>query len=206
MTINPFGFSVVSIHAPTRGATIVTERLCRDKSCFYPRSHEGSDVMTNETENTQNVSIHAPTRGATMVKERLCRDKSCFNPRSHEGSDAPSVLSYAITGTFQSTLPRGERLTAHFVNSVLKVVSIHAPTRGATSHPLLHIQHGIVSIHAPTRGATKIAIFIFRVYNKFQSTLPRGERRKIPSLSLFHVTVSIHAPTRGATRTGERVP
>jgi len=56
------------------------------------------------------------------------------------------------------------------------IVSIHAPTRGATFY---HFSLGVfflVSIHAPTRGATE-------------------------ALSLFEAQaiVSIHAPTRGAT-------
>ena len=77
-------------------------------------------------------------------------------------------------------------------------VSIHAPTRGATSADkkgdfLIEFQsthpHGVrllvrldvkkkkrVSIHAPTRGATKYASWLNRL-----------------------TIVSIHAPTRGAT-------
>ena len=54
---------------------------------FNPRSHEGSDTLTNSGEDAStNISIHAPTRGATCCRYSV---KSCLG--------------------FQSTLPRGER-------------------------------------------------------------------------------------------------
>ena len=55
-------------------------------------------------------------------------------------------------------------------------VSIHAPTRGATSVTVFIDIESLVSIHAPTRGAT------------YDGLLPFPE-----------LVVSIHAPTRGAT-------
>ena len=142
---------VVSIHAPTWGATIVTQRLhlplqfqsthprgvrpytahgCRMYRCFNPRTHVGCDDYQ--------VSV--------------VRNLDRFNPRTHVGCDK------AYIGQFDNTL-----------------VSIHAPTWGATTtffirvilckfqstHPrgvrqrndgFLHIMR--VSIHAPTWGAT----------------------------------------------------
>ena len=78
-------------------------------------------------------------------------------------------------------------------------ISIHAPTRGATrvcglyrilnhdfnprSHegsdylPVTVSGGNAISIHAPTRGATLVVLLLSR-YSRFQSTLPRGERRK----------------------------
>ena len=77
----------------------------------------------------------------------------CFNSRAHEGRDH---------GLFRA--------------SVEQLVSIHAPTKGATL-----IRSGVVffprvSIHAPTKGATGIT-----------------------TLRLAAGLVSIHAPTKGAT-------
>ena len=168
----------VSIHAPTRGATIgeflavlilgafqsthprgvrlwwpvcVTRPTCS----FNPRTHAGCDGgQTITVGDTGVVSIHAPTRGATR----------------------PAATSINTT-TFQSTHPRGVRLATPDIvlsdigfnprthagcdlhNSCHKGrderVSIHAPTRGAT-HPLRYSGHQPrVSIHAPTRGATR---------------------------------------------------
>ena len=54
-----------------------------------------------------------------------------------------------------------------------------------------------VSIHAPTWGATKI-VALSDKYVKFQSTRPRGARRRAAHAGLCR-QVSIHAPTWGAT-------
>ena len=83
----------------------------------------------------------------------------------------------APVGRFRSTPPREGRLLINDRRHVGWTVSIHAPTRGATTRPRrIDLDVG-VSIHAPTRGAT----------------LPH----RFPSTSAM---VSIHAPTRGATR------
>ena len=121
---------------------------------FNPRSHEGSD---------------APRNGRTATG-------TYFNPRSHEGSDADGLKRMDCTG-----------------------ISIHAPTRGATAgsrsgtsrynnfNPRSHegsdvnsppsISFHKISIHAPTRGATILPGLVFYI-KLFQSTLPRGERRR----------------------------
>ena len=76
---------------------------------------------------------------------------------------------------FQFTRPQGARLLSS--PCPLRVsVSIHAPTRGATSCSNTVTLPGFVSIHAPTRGATLCALS-----------------------SAWQQSVSIHAPTRGAT-------
>ena len=57
-----------------------------------------------------------------------------FNPRSQEGSDKSGGVQDLWQKIFQSTLPRGER---HYIDKdvVLVVyISIHAPTRGATTN------------------------------------------------------------------------
>ena len=59
-------------------------------------------------------------------------------------------------------------------------------------------EDGLVSIHAPTRGAT-FAVKKTGDIKRFQSTLPRGERLGHVDKRLVVVIVSIHAPTRGAT-------
>ena len=80
-------------------------------------------------------------------------NKRSFNPRSHEGSDQTCMSPC-------SPVP----------------VSIHAPTKGATCLSRSAVSESRVSIHAPAKGAT-----ICRGYKwesrKFQSTLPRRERR-----------------------------
>ena len=146
----------ISIHAPTRGATALCNSGVFKITYFNPRSHEGSDIKSAVTFIQQTISIHAPTRGATSSKY-CCR----------------------ATIRFQSTLPRGERLSTspYGVNllidfnprshegsdlkraniQIFRVISIHAPTRGAT-HIMPPSADFIeeISIHAPTRGATHV--------------------------------------------------
>ena len=122
---------MISIHAPTRGATIPECMTATTQMHFNPRSHEGSDANARERARRQNISIHAPTRGATIKKLPKRDQSSDFNPRSHEGSDIEGGVGVGVTSdfnprshegsddvkpwvdgwsdTFQSTLPRGER-------------------------------------------------------------------------------------------------
>ena len=81
------GPSVISIHAPTRGATSKAVGCASTKSNFNPRSHERSDKHQQ--------SCH-------------CR-YSHFNPRSHERSDLAFTHCLSACDIFQSTLPREER-------------------------------------------------------------------------------------------------
>ena len=121
------------------------------------------------------VSIHAPAKGATIAigKPTLCT--ICFNPRSREGSDDR----------------RGGV-------SVGAAVSIHAPAKGATFTVAKKAYFAVVSIHAPAKGATR-AVECCERSPRFQSTLPRRERRYYRGISSRSLLVSIHAPAKGAT-------
>ena len=146
-------------------------------SGFNPRSREGSDVVIfggvawmllfqstlprGERPKTLNffthiraVSIHAPARGATVSRCWKARPGRCFNPRSREGSDASKGRQRHRRRTFQSTLPRGERLLMLSLVASILSVSIHAPARGATRNVDGYWRVDDVSIHAPARGAT----------------------------------------------------
>ena len=149
----------ISIHAPTRGATPSWETCTERGKYFNPRSHEGSDLkLSFEFGFLFKFSIHAPTRGATV--------------------SAIIVIHRVIA--FQSTLPRGERLLIAIFIIVPSFISIHAPTRGATVHIGGIIAWELISIHAPTRGATVNKMRQLLGKQRFQSTLPRGERRRQP--------------------------
>ena len=124
-----------------------------------------------------------------------------FNPRSYKRSDNYQHNLLRRNPIFQSTLLQEERRLPTLIWDIFIIISIHAPTRGATFLRCLcrilqsnfnprsykrsddELQKYInmrefISIHAPTRGAT--------LY------LPIGG---------FHLPISIHAPTRGATCT-----
>ena len=122
-----------------------------------------------------------------------------FNPRSHAGSDTAVRCVRRYPLAFQSTLPRGERLRAFRVVVHCWCISIHAPTRGATSevvvqavrdwhfNPRSHAGSDLaVSSSTARRGdfnprshaGSDLDIKTIQIKTGgFQSTLPRGERR-----------------------------
>ena len=123
------------------------------------------------------ISIHAPTRGATTFPGTFRSTYNYFNPRSHEGSDMIAPYDWQLLQVFQSTLPRGERHGSSQFSGMPVVISIHAPTRGATHGSANQYKSNLI----------------------FQSTLPRGERRLDTKAMKCNNKISIHAPTRGAT-------
>ena len=101
---------------------------------------------------------------------------SGFNPRTHTGCDTIKAMRKRKRYRFQSTHPHGVRRTQIILILMCNDVSIHAPTRGATTSGANVGSATVVSIHAPTRGAT---LFYAgdTIDNKFQSTHPHGVRQ-----------------------------
>ena len=125
---------IVSIHAPTQGATGShwSDRLFYWS--FNPRSHAGSDAM-------HNVFFY---------------EYRSFNPRSHAGSDDHTgKYPGSVVGSFNPRSHAGSDVKLHMFPASTGV-SIHAPTQGATAAE-------------PKRDPAPI---------RFQSTLPRRERRR----------------------------
>ena len=162
----------VSIHAPTRGATPQGGHAGGDLG-FNSRAHAGRDVTGCEPVSEGCEFQFTRPRGARLAQLALGVGQSGFNSRAHAGRDVDN--SDLKTGLqFQFTRPRGAR------------------QRGLR----VRARPG-VSIHAPTRGATSFAIRPLPLY-LFQFTRPRGARlRGMNTEQIFEV--SIHAPTRGAT-------
>ena len=130
--IDEAGISLISIHAPTwgatnavyRGANRVNEfqsthprgvRHCprlskRNVEDFNPRTHVGCDTCKYGRMGIRpDISIHAPTWGATAELIQLWEKPVNFNPRTHVGCD--------------------QGLNKLMVDIE---ISIHAPTWGAT--------------------------------------------------------------------------
>ena len=144
-----------------------------------------------------------------------------FNPRSHERSDLITRFSFVSITHFN---PRSHERSDSFrlrTGTATSKISIHAPTRGATLCGYAAKGSSQISIHAPTRGATWPDIAFLTSF-RFQSTLPREERRwcyrrqarpqrnfnprsheRSDDVCNYDVPcrdcISIHAPTRGAT-------
>ena len=98
---------------------------------FNPRSHERSDAITREITALTQISIHAPTRGATLgwnLYNRVLIFQSTL-PREERRDDPETEC-----GTVQNFNPRShERSDYHTVQQCRRLlISIHAPTRGAT--------------------------------------------------------------------------
>ena len=189
---------VISIHAPTRGATSLKATEYKLSIDFNPRSHERSDNYIPDEFKSYIISIHAPTRGATMTSDEtgmvaifqstLPREERhvldiyiydmCIFQSTLPREERRKKQSYNVRNRqFQSTLPREERPQHYLIFKPYARISIHAPTRGATKAMLLDINEIYISIHAPTRGAT-FSLVIFPPIKIFQSTLPREERQK----------------------------
>jgi len=111
------------------------------------------------------VSIHAPPWGATLSPSQP--------NQNHHG--------------FQSTLPRGERLPLAQLhpNHVMRF-NPRSPVGSDTYQNRRDFKAIYVSIHAPPWGATRSSSQILVSKNKFQSTLPRGERPRAFSAWNLH--------------------
>ena len=123
---------IISIHAPTRGATASCKTSERHPKNFNPRSHEGSD---------------------TGKVEKCGGARKYFNPRSHEGSDRENFIYVCLLVNFNPRSHEGSD-SLHGADRSWSIISIHAPTRGATSFICCSMLLHLISIHAPTRGAT----------------------------------------------------
>ena len=143
----------ISIHAPTRGATKRCWIECWCYSNFNPRSHERSDSTATAYLDSPSISIHAPTRGATIYaqilsisklfqstlprEERLVSSSFVtvsiyFNPRSHERSDSVAQGTLHPHKDFNPRSHERSDKALQIVRATQAVISIHAPTRGAT--------------------------------------------------------------------------
>ena len=146
----------ISIHAPTRGATLRLNSFVFFCVDFNPRSHEGSDLWIMVSQSVVTIFQSTLPRGERRRPVRPAVSYSGhFNPRSHEGSDYP-LQTFRHKATYFN--PRSHEGSDDF----------HCVPKYRRCH---------ISIHAPTRGAT-IPDFFANSINVFQSTLPRGERHK----------------------------
>ena len=105
--------SEISIHAPTRGATVQMETYITNKKISIHAPTRGATPSRSLTISPISISIHAPTRGATCMsyhKAMRCRFQSTL-PREER---LYLFSLYLSVFRFQSTLPREERPLAVF--------------------------------------------------------------------------------------------
>ena len=89
-------------------------------------------------------------------------DLDDFNPRSHEGSDSGTGHVVSTTDIFQSTLPRGERPCRWMYMDIIPTYFNPRSHEGSDEVGGVLPDHCHISIHAPTRGATSRGYTIVR--------------------------------------------
>ena len=99
----------------------------------------------------------------------------CFNPHTHEGCDKIVSLQRLLRIVSIHTPTKGVTTTSKVTNGNMQV-SIHTPTKGVTLKLRFDFISWRVSIHTPTKGVTGLAVIIWRKF-----------------------FVSIHTPTKGVT-------
>ena len=123
--------------------------------CFNPRTHTGCDAET-------------PSGMLNAVG---------FQSTHPHGVRRRTIPCSGYPSMFQSTHPHGVRLFtifALFCNAKFQSTHPHGVRRRRFRY---HDQYRLVSIHAPTRGATFFPVKITFPISKFQSTHPHGVRR-----------------------------
>ena len=188
----------ISIHTPTKGATSHYPLPILNHLYFNPHSHEGSDFPRPvKSYERLNFNPHSH-EGSDFLYCKIIILIYYFNPHSHEGSDANPQGKREATLEFQSTLPRRERHRSCKKKGVLFTISIHTPTKGATSIHITITAFSKISIHTPTKGATYLVLVTHKLPSISIHTPTKGAT--IIELVFCSMSIiSIHTPTKGAT-------
>ena len=159
-----------------------TERLffAHNKKCFTyfnPRSDERSD---NGRMARYFIRVNFNPRSDERSDGRVWQSQELFvyfNPRSDERSDSIFISPLWVRLWFQSTLRRTERLRKTLDLAGQPLISIHAPTNGAT-FLLLHYVQPVLDFNprSDERSDSWHKIIVL-LHTLFQSTLRRTERQ-----------------------------
>ena len=171
----------VSIHAPTRGATLLTmtiitihlfqstrPRGARRKIFFDvlnvlrvsihapTRGATSGDTFLFAS---STVSIHAPTRGATHRKQQDQVKRKRFNPRAHAGRDNSTNSKTLRMSSFNPRAHAGRDVKRGYARLPENRFNPRAHA-GRDNRSSMGFNYSFfVSIHAPTRGATATSFF-----------------------------------------------
>ena len=145
----------ISIHAPTRGATRASVHGFCSEWNFNPRSHERSDLcndaLLTSVPSNFNPRSHERSDCTPWSKQTISK---YFNPRSHERSDLPSINNHYPYDNFN---PRShERSDMSCIRNSSYILYFNPRSHERSDFDFFRLYHsGIISIHAPTRGATQ---------------------------------------------------
>ena len=187
----------ISIHAPTRGAT---GSRCSRVICVYfnPRSHEGSD--SNGCLYLLGCELFQSTLPRGERRHKACRQHQPhrFQSTLPRGERPPTPTLDPKVYTFQSTLPRGERRCRGYSTPSIRLISIHAPTRGATIERR-HCWYRSINFNPRSHeGSDPVYVTEFNAALDFNPRSHEGSDVPHHKIKRYHI-ISIHAPTRGAT-------
>ncbi len=196
LTLTALTCPKISIRALTRGATcicICKYSICRFQSALprgerrYPRSMKGGSVIFQS-------ALPRGERPASLTPRKRSKN---FNPRSHEGSDSTVQSDAYLRNHFNPRSHEGSDIIC-FHRIRLMIISIRAPTRGATSISLTQIC--IRSYFNPRshEGSDSVHIPCVIISTNFNPRSHEGSDFHDRSGSRYS-GISIRAPTRGAT-------
>ena len=125
--------TLISIHAPARGATLQPPWHRSEPGYFNSRPCERGDPQSRAAAGRPGpISIHAPARGATSITYPPPVKRLNFNSRPCERGD-PEDMQHVIDNYFDFNSRPCERGDSRHVERQLRAtISIHAPARGAT--------------------------------------------------------------------------
>ncbi len=164
---------------------------------FNPRPRVGGDPDSRRSP-VFAMFQSTPPRGGRRHGSGSLTTSSRFQSTPPRGGRPIAGRARLVASVFQSTPPRGGRPASRRELRRTAEVSIHAPAWGATIADRT-ARVADVSIHAPAWG--RLADGPQRpALQWFQSTPPRGGRRKAVIARVATAPVSIHAPAWGRRR------
>jgi len=129
----PLRFTGVSIHAPGKGATVENHQVSGEELVSIHAPGKGATVRVHLVGAEVVVSIHAPGKGATGYTGCAASRHSRFNPRAREGRDIPRSGVTLRSSSFNPRAREGRDVVTHCFRERVQQVSIHAPGKGATA-------------------------------------------------------------------------
>ena len=123
------------------------------------------------------VSIHAPAWGTTLRQTSGQRLDSCFNPRTRVGCDCGCWCGPTASSRFNPRTRVGCDTATTTKAAPDLDVSIHAPAWGATLSPSLNVTEQFQFQSTHPRGVRRRGESSSLTSCQFQSTHPRGVRR-----------------------------
>ena len=149
--------TLISIHAPARGATSGDGAARRAGSDFNPRSREGSDKKKRSSARMRPQFQSTLPRGERPTARRYGLRLSAFQSTLPRGERLDAVINDLGYGLFQSTLPRGERPRPGCARVKNKDFNPRSREGSDGSRSCCSSSKAKISIHAPARGATEPA-------------------------------------------------